>query len=250
MINLNQMEAFIQALKEAQHIVFFGGAGVSTESGIPDFRSANGIFMQKTGLKYQPEQIISHSFYKQFPIEYFDFHFDKLVYEEAKPNIAHTFLKDLEDLGKRVSIVTQNIDGLHQIAGSTEVYELHGNVFEYYCENCGKMYHLNQIQKDAQGIPRCKQDQGIVRPNIVMYEESLNSETILKAINVISQADLLIVAGTSLVVYPAASFVDYFRGKHFIVINKSPLTVSRNDAIVFETTISSVFEQINLEAFS
>ena len=243
---MDQIQAFEKALKESHKITFFGGAGVSTESGIPDFRSANGIFMQETGHEYSPEQVISHSFFQVFPKAYFDFHFDKLVYPDAKPNLAHTFLVNLEKSGYDVSVVTQNIDGLHQMAGSSKVFELHGTVYENYCLTCGQTYLVDELTKDDQGIPRCSKDQGIVRPNIVMYEEGLNQETIIGAIEAISQADMLIVAGTSLIVYPAASFINYFKGKHLVVINKTPIRVHRSDALIFEDRISNVFRQVTL----
>lgn len=237
-------EQFQQALNNSKKIVFFGGAGVSTESGIPDFRSANGIFMQETNSEFSPEQIISHSFFKRYPKQYFDFHFDKLVYPEAQPNLAHTFLKTLEDAGKDVTVVTQNIDGLHQVAGSTKVLELHGTVLDNYCLTCHEHYALNELELDHDGIPRCPKDGGIVRPNIVMYEESLDSATIEAAVQAIATADMLIVAGTSLSVYPAAGFVDLFNGEHLVVINKTPLRSVRHDAIVFEDSISKVFKQL------
>ena len=244
---MNDYEQLQEAINNSHRIVLFGGAGVSTESGIPDFRSANGIFMQNSGIEYRPEEIISYSFYKQHPKEFFDFHFQKLVYEEAEPNITHTFMADLEINGKDVTIVTQNIDGLHQKAGSQKVLELHGNVFEYYCEACGEEYTLNNISRDGDGIPRCKYDQGIVRPNIVMYEETLNLETLNQSIQAISQADLLIVAGTSLVVYPAAGLLHYFNGDNLVVINKTPLNIVKENALFFEKNLSEVFKQLSID---
>lgn len=241
------IQLFVQALKSSQKIVFFGGAGVSTESGIPDFRSANGIFMQETNSEFSPEQIISHSFFKQYPKAYFDFHFDKLVYPNAQPNFAHTFLKSLEDQGKDVTVVTQNIDGLHQAAGSKTIFELHGNVTNNYCIACNENYILNELVRDDDGIPRCPKDGDIVRPDIVMYEEVLDGATIESAIQAIASADMLIVAGTSLSVYPAAGFVDLFHGKHLVIINKTPLRSVRHDAIVFEESISNVFKKVQKE---
>lgn len=241
------IQQFNQALTDSKSIVFFGGAGVSTESGIPDFRSANGIFMQETNSECSPEQIISHSFFKRFPKQYFDFHFDKLVYADAQPNFAHTFLKTLEERGKEVTVVTQNIDGLHQLAGSSKVLELHGNVINNYCLECNENYSLEDLIQDEHGIPRCPKDGGIVRPDIVMYEEALDTHTIDEAIQAISSADMLIVAGTSLSVYPAAGFVDLFHGKYLVIINKTPLRSVRQDAIVFEDSISNVFKKIQKE---
>lgn len=238
------IQDFKKAIEDSQRIVFFGGAGVSTESGIPDFRSANGIFMQETHSHYRPEEVISAGFFEQYPQVYFDFHFDKLVYPKAQPNPGHRFMAQLEQTGKDVTIVTQNIDGLHQKAGSSRVYELHGTVLDNYCLTCGKHYRLDDLEKDAQGIPRCPIDGGIVRPNIVMYGEGLDPETLTGAIRAIAQADLLIVAGTSLVVYPAAGLIDYFRGDHLVVINKTPLRGIRQDAIVFEDSLSHIFKQV------
>ncbi|MCE4956256.1 NAD-dependent protein deacylase [Macrococcoides caseolyticum] len=241
------IQQFENALKHSKRIVFFGGAGVSTESGIPDFRSANGIFMQETNSEFTPEQIISHSFFKRYPKQYFDFHFEKLVYPDAQPNLAHIFLKNLEEAGKDVTVVTQNIDGLHQEAGSTNVLELHGTVINNYCIECNTHYGLDELVRDQEGIPRCPNDGGIVRPDIVMYEEALDGATIEAAIQAISNADMLIVAGTSLSVYPAAGFVDLFRGKHLVVINKTPLRAVRHDAIVFEDSISNVLKKVQKE---
>ncbi|MGV2875014.1 NAD-dependent protein deacylase [Macrococcus capreoli] len=241
------IQQFKDALQNSKSIVFFGGAGVSTESGIPDFRSANGIFMQETNTEFTPEQIISHSFFKRYPEQYFDFHFEKLVYPDAQPNLAHTFLKTLEDEGKAVTVVTQNIDGLHQAAGSTNVLELHGTVINNYCVECNTNYNLDELMLDHNGIPRCPKDNSIVRPDIVMYEETLDGATIEAAIQAITNADMLIVAGTSLSVYPAAGFVDLFQGQHLVVINKTPLRAVRHDAIVFEDSISNVFKKVQKE---
>ncbi|WP_205757698.1 NAD-dependent protein deacylase [Macrococcus sp. DPC7161] len=241
MQNLDQLK---KAIQSSHKIVFFGGAGVSTASGIPDFRSANGIFHQPSNCNVSPETIISHSFFINYPKDYFEFHFDKLVYENATPNITHHYLKQLENMGKDVKIVTQNIDGLHQKAGSTQVFELHGNVQNNYCMTCGKYYDLKDLNKDHDGIPRCPVDNGIVRPDIVMYEEPLNQETIENAVKAISEAELLIVAGTSLSVYPAASFIQYFRGQHFVIINKSKLNSNHRNAIIFEEDMTKVFESL------
>lgn len=241
---MNQLKQFQQMIDQSHKIVFFDGAGVSTASGIPDFRSADGIFMEETGSQYRPEQIISHSFFLQYPHIYFDFHFDKLVYPQAQPNIGHIFPVVLDQAGKDVTIVTQNIDGLDHVAGSSKIYELHGNVRENYCLTCKTPYAIEDLIKDEIGIPRCPKDHGIVRPNIVMYEEPLDQDTIMGAVEAISQADMLVVMGTSLMVYPAASFITYFNGPHFVVINQSPLQVHRKDALVFQDTISNVLEPL------
>ncbi|QIH78720.1 NAD-dependent protein deacylase [Macrococcoides canis] len=235
-----------KAIKESKKIVFFGGAGVSTESGIPDFRSANGIFMQETGLEHSPEEIISIDFFHKYPKQYFSFHFDKLVYPHALPNRAHHFITELEQLGKDVTVVTQNIDGLHQLAGNSKVLELHGNVQTNYCTHCKKIYDLEEIKLDKDGIPRCPLDNHIVRPDIVMYGEALDSSVITEAVTAIQNADLMMIAGTSLVVYPASTFVDFFNGKTLVVINKTPIRTIRNDALIFEDAIGKILKSIKL----
>ncbi len=210
--------AKLQAIiDDSENIVFFGGAGVSTESGIPDFRSANGIYHQK--YKYSPEQVVSHSFFVRHTDAFYDFYKEKMIFLDAKPNAAHIKLAELEAAGKLSAVVTQNIDGLHQAAGSKNVYELHGSIMRNYCQNCHKFYDVNYV-KSAEGTPRCSCG-GIVKPDVVLYEEGLDSEVIQNTISAISRADTLIIGGTSLVVYPAAGFIDYFRGKHLVVINKS-----------------------------
>lgn len=237
----NKIKQFQEKLESSQKIVFFGGAGVSTASGIPDFRSATGLFMQDTGRNYSAEDIISHSFFNRFPEEFFSFYFEKLIFPDVKPNLAHNYLVELEKMGKEVTVVTQNIDGLHQLAGSQKVLELHGTVLENYCLDCYREYSVNELVRDEKGIPRCPQDGGVVRPNIVLYEEGLNQDTIEQAISALEAADMLIVAGTSLVVYPAAGLVNYFRGEHFVVINQTPLQIHQANALVFENTLNEVF---------
>ncbi len=210
--------AKLQAIiDDSERIVFFGGAGVSTESGIPDFRSADGIYHQQ--YKYSPEQIVSHSFFVRQTDAFYDFYKEKMIFLDAKPNPAHLKLAELEVAGKLTAVVTQNIDGLHQAAGSKKVYELHGSIMRNYCQKCKRFYDVNYV-KSAKGTPRCECG-GIIKPDVVLYEEGLDSQVIQGSISAISQADTLIIGGTSLVVYPAASFIDYFRGKHLVVINKS-----------------------------
>ncbi len=210
--------AKLQAIiDDSENIVFFGGAGVSTESGIPDFRSADGIYHQK--YKYSPEQVVSHSFFVSHTDAFYDFYKEKMIFLDAKPNAAHIKLAELEAAGRLSAVVTQNIDGLHQAAGNKTVYELHGSIMRNYCQNCHKFYDVNYV-KSAEGTPRCSCG-GIVKPDVVLYEEGLDSEVIQNTISAISRADTLIIGGTSLVVYPAAGFIDYFRGKHLVVINKS-----------------------------
>lgn len=217
-----------EIIDDSKRIVFFGGAGVSTESGIPDFRSVDGLYNQK--YKYPPEQIISHSFFVQKPEEFYRFYRDRMIFSDAKPNAAHLKLAEWEQRGILSSVVTQNIDGLHQIAGSRNVIELHGSVHRNYCMKCGKFYPLSAVT-ESEDIPRCECG-GMIKPDVVLYEESLKSEDIERAVEEIENADTLIIGGTSLVVYPAASFVRYFNGKHLVVINKSEISVSKAELII------------------
>lgn len=198
------------------NIVFFGGAGVSTESGIPDFRSVDGLYNQQ--YDYPPETIISHSFYRRNPEEFFRFYKHKMLFPDAKPNAAHLVLSKLEEQGKLRAVITQNIDGLHQAAGSREVMELHGSVHRNYCTRCGEFYTLEDILA-MDGVPRCSCG-GIIKPDVVLYEEGLDSATLRSSIRAIEQADMLIVGGTSLTVYPAAGLIDYYRGRKLVLINR------------------------------
>ena len=206
-----------EIIDDSRRIVFFGGAGVSTESGIPDFRSADGIYHQH--YKYAPEQVVSHSFFKAHPDVFYEFYKEKMMCLDAEPNAAHRKLAQLEEAGRLTAVITQNIDGLHQKAGSKKVYELHGSIHRNYCQKCGRFYDAAFV-KEAPGIPRCGCG-GIIKPDVVLYDESLDSMTIEKSVRAIAEADTLIIGGTSLVVYPAAGFIDYFRGRHLVVINKS-----------------------------
>ena len=206
-----------EIVDDSKNIVFFGGAGVSTESGIPDFRSEDGLYRQK--YRYPPEQIISHTFFVQHPEEFFEFYRDKMMILDASPNKAHKKLAQLEQEGKLTAVITQNIDGLHQAAGSRNVLELHGSIHRNYCQKCGKFYDASYV-KNTKGVPHCECG-GIIKPDVVLYEEGLDSDVIRKSVQAIADADTLIIGGTSLVVYPAASFIDYFRGRHLVVINKS-----------------------------
>ena len=210
----------VQALEEiiakSSSIVFFGGAGVSTESGIPDFRSVDGLYHQKYA--YPPETILSHTFWEENPEEFYRFYRDKLIVKGAKPNAAHLRLAKLEREGRLKAVVTQNIDGLHQAAGSRTVYELHGSTLRNYCTRCGKFYDVDFIANST-GVPRCTECGGIVKPDVVLYEEGLDEEVLSGAVNAIRHADTLIIGGTSLVVYPAAGLIRYFRGDHLVVIN-------------------------------
>lgn len=210
-------EQLKQWIEESENIVFFGGAGVSTESGIPDFRSVDGLYNQK--YDYPPETIISHSFYMRKPEEFYRFYKDRMIFTGAKPNAAHKALAKLEAEGKLKAVITQNIDGLHQMAGSKEVLELHGSIHRNYCTRCGQFYGLEDILK-SEGVPRCTCG-GIIKPDVVLYEEGLDGAVLQKSVDYIQRADLLIVGGTSLVVYPAAGLIDYYRGKRLVLINKS-----------------------------
>lgn len=238
------MEEKIAKLKEiiqnSSNIVFFGGAGVSTESGIPDFRSVDGLYNQK--YKYPPEQIISHTYYRHHPEEFFAFYKDKMIVTDAEPNAAHIRLAELEQEGRVRAVITQNIDGLHQKAGSREVLELHGSIHRNYCESCHKFYGLEYIV-ESDGIPRCTCG-GIVKPDVVLYEEGLDTETIQKAVNYIRAAEVLIIGGTSLVVYPAAGLIDYFQGKHLVVINRDATPRDTQADLLIQEKIGTVFSQI------
>lgn len=227
---------------DSERIVFFGGAGVSTESGIPDFRSADGIYRQK--YRYSPEQIVSHSFFVRDTEAFYEFYKTKMMFLDAKPNPAHMKLAQLEQAGKLLAVITQNIDGLHQAAGSKKVYEIHGSIHRNYCQRCGEFYDAAYV-KNSEGVPRCECG-GLIKPDVVLYEESLDSGLIRKSIEAISQADTLIIGGTSLVVYPAAGFIDYFRGKHLVVINKSATAREVGAELTIAAPIGEVMEQIKV----
>ena len=227
-------------IAESNNIVFFGGAGVSTESGIPDFRSVDGLYHQK--YDYPPETILSHTFYRKHTDEFYRFYKDKMLCLDAKPNAAHLALAKWEQEGKLKAIVTQNIDGLHQAAGSKRVYELHGSVLRNYCEDCGKFYDVNYV-KDAEGVPKCSCG-GIIKPDVVLYEEGLDDSTIRGAVKAISEADMLIIGGTSLVVYPAAGLIDYYNGSKLVVINKSSTGRDEQADLVIQGSIGEVFTQV------
>ena len=232
-----ELERLIQA---HQNIVFFGGAGVSTESGIPDFRSVDGLYHQK--FKYPPETMLSHTFYEQHTAEFFDFYRQKLIVHGAKPNAAHLRLAKLEREGKLKAVVTQNIDGLHQAAGSKTVYELHGSVLRNYCTKCHSFYDADFILA-AKGIPLCPKCHGVIKPDVVLYEEGLDEDVITGAIQAISEADTLIIGGTSLVVYPAAGLIDYFHGRHLVLINKSSTPADSKADLVINDSIDKVMRE-------
>ncbi|MBR1758957.1 MAG: NAD-dependent protein deacylase [Lachnospiraceae bacterium] len=229
-------EQLYQWIEESDNIVFFGGAGVSTESGIPDFRSVDGLYHMK--YDYPPEEIISHSFFMRNPKEFYRFYRDKLLLENVHPNAAHYGLANLEAQGKVRAVITQNIDGLHQLAGSKEVMELHGSTQRNYCMRCGRFYSAEDL-KDMELVPRCSCG-GIIKPDVVLYEEGLDQDILMKSVDYISKADMLIIGGTSLVVYPAAGLVDYFQGKHLVVINLQPTGRDRYADLVIEEKIGKV----------
>ena len=230
-----------ELVEESENIVFFGGAGVSTESGIPDFRSTDGLYHQQ--YDYPPETILSHSFYESNPEEFFRFYRTKMLAPEAKPNAAHRKLAELEAAGKLKAVITQNIDGLHQAAGSREVLELHGSVHRNYCETCGKFYGLDFILH-TEGVPRCEACGGRVKPDVVLYEEGLDMKTLERAVDFLSKADMLIIGGTSLNVYPAAGLIRYYRGHKLVLINKSPVAADLTADLTIADPIGETLAQL------
>jgi len=240
-----QVAKFQKIIDESQNIVFFGGAGVSTESGIPDFRSQDGLYAQKW--KKPPEYMVSRTCFDNETKDFFEFYREKLIIKDVKPNITHLKLAELEKAGKLKAVVTQNIDGLHQVAGSKCVYELHGSTLRNFCMNCGEAYGIDfiaQSENTPDKIPHCTKCGGIVKPDVVLYEEGLNDEIVNGAIEAISNADTLIIGGTSLVVYPAAGFIRYFRGSNIVMINKSETQADSNCDLVIHDSLGKVFEKI------
>lgn len=235
-----KIQAFKQLVNESNNIVFFGGAGVSTESGIPDFRSKDGLYNQQ--YKYPPEQILSHTFFMDNPEEFYQFYRAKMNSLQYEPNITHIKLAELEKEGKVKAVVTQNIDGLHQKAGSKQVYELHGSVLRNYCMDCHKFYEAKDVFQN-EGVPRCTCG-GIIKPDVVLYEEGLDDETVRGAVKAIQEADLLIVAGTSLTVQPASSLIHYFRGENIVLINKDATPYDSMASLVINESLGKVFENI------
>jgi len=231
-------------IDNTDNIVFFGGAGVSTESSIPDFRSETGLYKTKNNFSYPPEVMLSHSFFVKYPEEFFEFYRSKMLYKDAKPNAAHLALATLEKKGKLKAVVTQNIDGLHQMAGSKNVLELHGSVLRNHCTKCGKSFDLDYIVASKDVIPKCDVCKEIVKPDVVLYEESLDMEVMRKSIEYIKNADVLIVGGTSLNVYPAAGMVDYFKGSKLILINKSTTPYDDRADMVINDSIGMVLSSV------
>lgn len=235
---MDQIEKLKEIVDNSKNIVFFGGAGVSTESGIPDFRSVDGLYNQK--YDYPPETILSHTFYRNNPKEFFRFYKDKMLCLDAKPNAAHLKLAKWEQEGKLKAVITQNIDGLHQAAGSKRVLELHGSVLRNYCERCGKFFDA-EYMLHSEGVPECDACGGPVKPDVVLYEEGLNDKTLKDAVSYIRNADVLIIGGTSLVVYPAAGLIDYYNGNKLVLINKTPTARDGVADLVVQGSIGEIF---------
>lgn len=234
---------FLDMTARSDNIVFFGGAGVSTESGIPDFRSVDGLYNQQ--YDYPPETILSHTFYRQNPEEFYRFYRDKMLCLNAEPNMAHKKLAELETAGKVKAVITQNIDGLHQLAGSRKVLELHGSVHRNYCESCHHLYDAAYML-NSQGVPHCQECGGEIKPDVVLYEEGLDNQTIQEAVYYISQADMLIIGGTSLAVYPAAGLVDYYQGNKLVLVNKTPTPRDSMADLVLQESIGELFGKITV----
>ena len=238
---MTERETLKKWLDESSNIVFFGGAGVSTESGIPDFRSVDGLYNQQ--YKYPPETIISHSFYVRYPEEFFRFYKDRMLFTDARPNAAHKALAHLEALGKLKAVITQNIDGLHQMAGSREVLELHGSVHRNYCTRCGEFYDLDYVVK-CDGVPHCSCG-GVIKPGVVLYEEGLSDETVEGAIDAIRDCDLLLVAGTSLTVYPAAGLLRFYGGRQLVLINRDETSMDALATLVMRDKVGEVLSAVD-----
>ena len=239
------MEEFIEMLKSHNRIVFFGGAGVSTESDIPDFRGKGGLYRQKTELPWSPEEMLSHHFYAEHPVEFFTLYKEREgMMLEAEPNRAHTALAELEKMGKLSAVVTQNIDGLHQKAGSKKVIELHGSVLRNICQKCGRMYDMEEFMELCSPVPHCSGCGGVVKPDVVLYEEGLNQQTLEDAVYYISHADMLIIGGTSLAVYPAAGLIDYYRGNKLVLINKSTTPLDSRADLLIQGSIGAVLSEV------
>ena len=235
---MTDIEKLQKMIDESRNIVFFGGAGVSTESGIKDFRSVDGLYNEK--YDYPPEVMLSRSFFNEHQSEFFKFYKDKLNCLDVEPNVTHLYLKKLEDKGKLRAIVTQNIDGLHEKAGNKSIYLLHGTIYKNHCMMCDKEYSAEYVFNSKDVIPRCKCN-GIIKPDVVLYEEGLDDNTVRGAIDAISNADMLIIGGTSLVVYPAASFIRYFRGKYLVIINMDSTSYDKNANLVIHDKLGNVF---------
>ena len=237
---MTELETLKKWIDESDNIVFFGGAGVSTESGIPDFRSTDGLYHQTYA--YPPETILSHTFFRKKTEEFFGFYRDKMLYLDAEPNAAHKKLAEWEAEGKLKAVITQNIDGLHQKAGSINVLELHGSVLRNYCEDCGKFYGVETV-KSSEEIPECSCG-GTIKPDVVLYEEGLDNKTLTSAVRHIQEADVLIVGGTSLAVYPAAGLIDYYQGNKLVLVNKTPTPRDKMANLVIQGSIGEIFSKL------
>ena len=241
---MNDVDRLRDILRESKNAVFFGGAGMSTESGVPDFRSANGIYSQKLRQEFRPEEMASHSFFVNHTAAFFEFYREHRIFHDIRPNAGHKALAALEKHGILKAVVTQNIDGLHQLAGSKNVYELHGSILRWPCARCGKIYSVDYILQEGNNpIPHCEDCGGIVRPGVVLYEEGLDTEIVGNAVRAISKADTLIVGGTSLVVYPAAGLIDYFHGRHLVLINKTETKADARAELVIRDAIGKVLSE-------
>lgn len=238
---MTDIEKLQTMINESKRIVFFGGAGVSTESGIKDFRSVDGLYNER--YDYPPDVMLSRSFFNEHKTEFYKFYKDKLNCLDVEPNVTHQYLKKLEDQGKLSAIVTQNIDGLHEKTGNKNIYLLHGTIYKNHCMMCGKEYNAEYVFNSEVVIPRCK-CKGIIKPDVVLYEEGLDNETVNGAIDAISNADMLIIGGTSLVVYPAASFIRYFRGKYLVIINRDSTSYDRNANLVIHDSLGNIFSKL------
>ena len=240
---MDEIQELQKIISESDNIVFFGGAGVSTESGIPDFRSVDGLYHQQW--EYPPETILSHTFFIRKTEEFYRFYREKMLCDTAKPNAAHLKLAELEQAGKLKAVITQNIDNLHQLAGSKNVLELHGSVWRNYCINCRK-FHDFKYMKAAKGVPKCQKCGGVIKPDVVLYEEALDQNTITKSVKAIAEADVLIIGGTSLSVYPAASLIDYFKGRYLVLINRDETPRDQVADLVIHAPIGEVFSKIQV----
>lgn len=240
---MDQLNTLKKRICDSSNIVFLGGAGVSTESGIPDFRSAKGLYSSQSNKGFTPEQMLSHSFFRSYTAEFFSFYKSNLIYRDALPNKAHIALAKLEEMGKLKAVITQNIDGLHQLAGSRNVLELHGSIHRNYCVSCKEAYNLEHIL-GSESVPRCSKCGGVVRPDVVLYEEGLDMGVFDKAIDYIRKAEILIIGGTSLNVYPAASLVDYYRGDCLVLMNKTETSYDRRADFVLREPIGTVMEEL------
>ncbi|MBZ2174438.1 NAD-dependent protein deacylase [Schnuerera sp. xch1] len=237
------IEKLKSIIKESNNIVFLGGAGVSTESNIPDFRSSTGLYRTNNNLEYPPETMLSHNFFISHTEDFYDFYKDKMIYKDAKPNDAHIALAQLEKAGKLKAVITQNIDGLHQMAGSKNVFELHGSIYRNYCTKCHKFFDLNYVL-ESDVVPRCDECNGIIKPDVVLYDEGLDMNVLKRSIEYIQNADVLIIGGSSLTVYPAAGLVEYYNGNKLILINKTQTQYDYRAALTFNKSIGKILKQV------